>query len=44
MALEITKVEKDNAEMLKFLIIIITFEHIVVVIKFLIENYIPDTP
>jgi hypothetical protein len=42
--LSIDNAERDNVMVMKFLIIIITFEHCVVILKFLIENYIPDIP
>ena len=43
-AFKIDKAETYNGELLKFLIIIITFEHFIAILKFVIETYIPDTP
>jgi ATP/ADP translocase len=40
----IDKVEIENSLLLKFLIIVIILEHMIVILKFSIEKYIPDTP
>ena len=44
LAAAIDKAETENSRLLKFLIIVIILEHVIVILKFAIEKYIPDTP
>jgi ATP/ADP translocase len=44
LAAGIDKAETENSLLLKFLIIVIILEHVIVILKFSIEKYIPDTP